>query len=94
MGEGRKLILHPIGQVGNPHVVEDPSLREGTAEIEIDAAWQRPWMGSRGSRTSGSCGGWIALRNHPFRLESALKADKRCLRWGCLPRAHPTDPAP
>jgi tRNA-Thr(GGU) m(6)t(6)A37 methyltransferase TsaA len=46
MGEGRKLILDPIGRVGNIHVVEDPSWRDadgnheaGTAEIEIDAAW-------------------------------------------------------
>jgi tRNA-Thr(GGU) m(6)t(6)A37 methyltransferase TsaA len=48
MGEGRKLILHPIGQVGNPHVVEDPSLREGTAEIEIDAAWAEALDGIEG----------------------------------------------
>jgi tRNA-Thr(GGU) m(6)t(6)A37 methyltransferase TsaA len=46
MGEGRKLILYPIGRVCNPHAAEDASSwdgnsgwEEGTAEIEIDAAW-------------------------------------------------------
>ncbi len=46
MGEGRKLLLDPIGRVSNPHEAEEPSLRKGKgdreagiAEIEIDAAW-------------------------------------------------------
>jgi tRNA (adenine37-N6)-methyltransferase len=46
MGEGRKLVLDPIGRVSNPHEAENLSLQNekgdreaGTAEIEIDAAW-------------------------------------------------------
>lgn len=46
MGEGRKLVLDPIGRVSDPQAVEDPSLSDGNggreagiAEIEIDAVW-------------------------------------------------------
>lgn len=46
MGEGRKLVLDPIGRVSNPREGEDPTSRNGngspeagTAEIQIDTAW-------------------------------------------------------
>ena len=48
MGQGRKLVLRPIGRVCTPQAVEAPSLPEGTAEIEIDLAWAEALDGIEG----------------------------------------------